>query len=196
MTAHAAREGAGHNYLIEHSAGSGKSNTIAWLCHRLSNLHDAANTPVFDKVIVITDRVVLDRQLQDTIYQFDHVAGVVKKIDEDSQQLADALAGSAAKVVITTLQKFPFVLDKVAKLGDRRYAVIIDEAHSSQSGESANALKKALGRLGSDDIDDDGDLLTASALARGRHANLSYFAFTATPKAKTLERLCCIRCSA
>lgn len=187
MTAHAAREGAGHNYLIEHSAGSGKSNTIAWLCHRLSNLHDAANAPVFDKVIVITDRLVLDRQLQDTIYQFDHVAGVVKKIDEDSQQLADALAGSAAKVVITTLQKFPFVLDKVAKLGDRRYAVIIDEAHSSQSGESANALKKALGRLGSDDIDDDGDLLTASALARGRHANLSYFAFTATPKAKTLE---------
>jgi type I restriction enzyme R subunit len=187
MTAHAARDGAGHNYLIEHSAGSGKSNTIAWLAHRLSNLHNTANVPVFEKVIVITDRVVLDRQLQDTIYQFDHVAGVVKKIDEDSQQLADALAGSAARVVITTLQKFPFVLDKVAKLGDRRYAVIIDEAHSSQSGESANALKKALGRLGSDDIDDDGDLLTASALARGRHGNLSYFAFTATPKQKTLE---------
>ncbi len=187
MTAHAEREGAGHNYLIEHSAGSGKSNTIAWLSHRLSSLHDAQNRPVFEKVIVITDRVVLDRQLQDTIYQFDHVAGVVKKIDEDSQQLADALTGSAAKVIITTLQKFPFVLGKVASLGERRYAVIIDEAHSSQSGESANALKKALGRLGSDDIDDDGDLLTASALARGRHANLSYFAFTATPKQKTLE---------
>jgi type I restriction enzyme R subunit len=187
MTAHAEREGAGHNYLIEHSAGSGKSNTIAWLAHRLSNLHNAANAPVFEKVIVITDRVVLDRQLQDTIYQFDHVAGVVKKIDEDSQQLADALTGSTAKVIITTLQKFPFVLDKVAKLGERRYAVILDEAHSSQSGESANALKKALGRLGSDDIDADGDLLTASALARGRHANLSYFAFTATPKSKTLE---------
>jgi type I restriction enzyme R subunit len=187
MTAHAATEGAGHNYLIAHSAGSGKSNTIAWLAHRLSSLHDARNTLVFDKVVVITDRVVLDRQLQDTIYQFDHVAGVVKKIDEDSQQLADALTGSAAKVVITTLQKFPFVLGKVSELGERRYAVIIDEAHSSQSGESANALKKALGRLGSDDIDDDGDLLTASALARGRHANLSYFAFTATPKQKTLE---------
>ena len=187
MTADAMREGAGHNYLIEHSAGSGKSNTIAWLAHRLSNLHSVANEPVFDKVIVITDRVVLDRQLQDTIYQFDHVAGVVKKIDDDSGQLADALTSSAAKVVITTLQKFPFVLDKVAKLGERRYAVIIDEAHSSQSGESANALKKALGRLGSDDIDEDGDLLTASALARGSHANLSYFAFTATPKQKTLE---------
>jgi type I restriction enzyme R subunit len=187
MTAHATRHGAGHNYLIEHSAGSGKSNTIAWLAHRLSNLHNVANQPVFDKTIVITDRLVLDRQLQDTIYQFDHVTGVVKKIDEDSQQLADALAGSAARIIITTLQKFPFVLEKVAALGDRRYAVIIDEAHSSQTGESANALKKALGRLGSDDIDEDGDLLTASALARGRHANLSYFAFTATPKSRTLQ---------
>ncbi|MFG1866995.1 type I restriction endonuclease subunit R [Micromonospora arborensis] len=187
MIDHASAHGPGHNYLIEHSAGSGKSNTIAWLAHRLSNLHDADNQPVFEKAIVITDRVVLDRQLQDTIYQFDHVAGVVKKIDEDSQQLADALTGSTARVIITTLQKFPFVLDKVAKLGQRRYAVIIDEAHSSQSGESANALKKALGRLGSDDIDADGDLLTASALARGKHANLSYFAFTATPKQKTLE---------
>ncbi|GAA2494121.1 type I restriction endonuclease subunit R [Winogradskya humida] len=187
MTGHAMREGAGHNYLIEHSAGSGKSNTIAWLAHRLSTLHDLANKPVFDKVIVITDRVVLDRQLQHTIYQFDHVAGVVKKIDEDAQQLADALTGATARVVITTLQKFPFILDKVAQLADRHYAVIIDEAHSSQSGESANALKKALGRLGSDDIDDEGDPLTASALARGKHANLSYFGFTATPKQKTLE---------
>ncbi|MGC4850900.1 type I restriction endonuclease subunit R [Micromonospora sp. DT15] len=187
MVEHASQHGAGHNYLVEHSAGSGKSNTIAWLAHRLSNLHDADNQPVFEKAIVITDRVVLDRQLQDTIYQFEHVAGVVKKIDEDSQQLADALTGSTARVIITTLQKFPFVLAKVAKLGQRRYAVIIDEAHSSQSGESANALKKTLGRLGSDDIDADGDLLTASALARGKHANLSYFAFTATPKQKTLE---------
>ncbi|MEU8079261.1 type I restriction endonuclease [Catellatospora citrea] len=203
MTAHAARHGAGTNYLIEHSAGSGKSNTIAWLAHRLSTLHTPENpaaldeqalkaglkpnTPVFDKVIVITDRVVLDRQLQDTIYQFDHVTGVVQKIDENSQQLADALAGSTARIVITTLQKFPYVLDKVSALGQKRYAVIIDEAHSSQSGESANALKKALGRHGFDDMDDDGDLLTASALARGRHPNLSYFAFTATPKSKTLE---------
>lgn len=174
-----------HNYLIEHSAGSGKSNTIAWLAHRLPSLHNVDNRPVFDKTVVITDRVVLDRQLQDTIYQFDHVAGVVKKIDEDSPQLADALAGSAARIIITTLQKLPFVLDKVATLSARRYAVIIDEAHSSQTGESANALKRALGRLGSDDIDEDGDPLTASALARGRHPNLSYFAFTATPKSKT-----------
>ena len=187
MTAHAAENGAGHNYLIQHSAGSGKSNTIAWLAHRLSNLHDAANQPVFDKVVVITDRLVLDRQLQDTIYQFDHVPGVVRKIDEDSGQLAEALTGATNKVIITTLQKFPFVLGKVSDLADRRYAIIIDEAHSSQSGESAAALKRALGNLGSADIDDDGDPLTASALARGKHANLSYFAFTATPKQRTLE---------
>ncbi len=187
MTDHAAQHGAGHNYLVEHSAGSGKSNTIAWLAHRLSTLHTSDNIAVFDKVIVITDRVVLDRQLQDTIYQFEHMTGVVQKIDENSAQLADALAGATARIVITTVQKFPYVLDKVAALGDRRYAIIIDEAHSSQSGESANALKKALGRHGSDDIDDDGDVLTASALARGRHPNLSYFGFTATPKAKTLE---------
>src|SRR5215471_333373 len=135
MAEHAALHGAGYNYLIAHSAGSGKSNTIAWLAHRLSTLHTAENVPVFDKVVVITDRVVLDRQLQDTIYQFDHVTGVVKKIDEDSHQLAEALTGATAKVIITTVQKFPFVLDKVSKLGERRYAIIIDEAHSSQSGE-------------------------------------------------------------
>ncbi len=203
LTVHAASRGAGTNYLVMHSAGSGKSNTIAWLAHRLSSLHapegpaaiDAAareaglgpNQPVFDKVIVITDRRVLDRQLQDTIYQFEHVSGVVQRIDESSEQLAQALAGQTARIVITTLQKFPFVLDKVSGLGDRRYAVIIDEAHSSQSGESAAALKRALGRLGSDDVDADGDPLTAAALARGRHPNLSYFAFTATPKARTLE---------
>lgn len=203
MVAHAESHGAGSNYLIEHSAGSGKSNTIAWLAHRLSRLHtpgdvsliapDAReaglgpNVPVFDKVVVITDRVVLDRQLQDTIYQFDHVPGVVKKIDEDSAQLADALTGSAARIIITTLQKFPYVLRAAADLRQRRYAVIVDEAHSSQSGESAAALKRALGAYGgSDEIDDDGDVLTASALARGRHPNLSYFAFTATPKHKTL----------
>jgi len=202
LTTHAASHGAGANYLVMHSAGSGKSNTIAWLAHRLSSLHtpeglaetDAAaeaglgpNQPVFDKVIVITDRRVLDRQLQDTIYQFEHVSGVVQRIDESSEQLAQALSGQTARIVITTLQKFPFVLDKVSGLGDRRYAVVIDEAHSSQSGESAAALKRALGRLGSDDVDADGDPLTAAALARGHHPNLSYFAFTATPKYKTLQ---------
>ena len=183
LTTAAATQGAGQNYLVQHSAGSGKSNTIAWLAHRLSSLHDAQNAKVFHKVIVITDRVVLDRQLQDTIFQFDHTVGVVEKIDKTSAQLSDALAGQTAQVIITTLQKFPFILTAAGQLAGSRFAVIVDEAHSSQTGESAKALKQALG----EDVDDDGDPLTASALARGRHQNLSFFAFTATPKAKTLE---------
>jgi type I restriction enzyme R subunit len=203
LVAHAATHGIGHNYLIQHSAGSGKSNTIAWTAHRLSSLHtpddpaaiDAEaraaglgpNQLVFDKVIVITDRRVLDRQLQDTIYQFEHVAGVVQRIDQDSAQLAEALLGQTARIIITTQQKFPFVIEKVSGIRNRRYALVIDEAHSGWSGETANALKRVLGRLGTDDVDPDGDPLTASALARGRHPNLSYFAFTATPKAKTIE---------
>ena len=196
LTDHAARRGSGHNYLVMHSAGSGKSNTIAWLAHRLSSLHTAPdiakdglrpNEPVFDKVIIITDRVVLDRQLQDTVFQFEHVPGVVQRIDKDSAQLAAALQGETAKVVITTMQKFPYVLNQVQGLKGKRFAVIVDEAHSSQSGDSAAALKKVLLKLGSDDVDESGDLLTASALARGRHETLSYFAFTATPKPKTLE---------
>ncbi|MFF5054609.1 type I restriction endonuclease subunit R [Micromonospora sp. NPDC000663] len=196
LTDHAARNGSGHNYLVMHSAGSGKSNTIAWLAHRLSSLHTAPevdderlrpNEPVFDKVIIITDRVVLDRQLQDTVFQFEHVPGVVQRIDKDSAQLAAALQGETAKVVITTMQKFPYILNQVQGLKGKRFAVIVDEAHSSQSGDSAAALKKVLLKLGSDDVDESGDLLTASALARGRHETLSYFAFTATPKPKTLE---------
>ncbi|WP_435874966.1 type I restriction endonuclease subunit R [Nonomuraea bangladeshensis] len=202
LTAHAKKYGSGQNYLVEHSAGSGKSNTIAWLAHALSNLHTSGslveidesalakgyqpNQPVFDKVIVITDRVVLDRQLQETIYQFEHTPGVVKRIDQSSSQLAEALQGETARVIITTLQKFPHILHQVEGLRGKRFAVIVDEAHSSQSGEGAAALKRVLRRLGSDDIDEDGNLLTASALARGRHDSLSYFAFTATPKNKTL----------
>lgn len=188
LAAHAATHGAGSNYLVQHSAGSGKSNTIAWLAHRLSALHSADNELVFDKIVVVTDRQVLDRQLQDTIYQFEHVTGVVQRIDEDSKQLAEALTGQTARIVITTGQKFHFVLDKVsAEVGRRRYAIILDEAHSGQSGETAAALKKVLGRLGNAEVDDDGDPLTAAALARGRHPNLSYFAFTATPKYKTIK---------
>ena len=142
LEADAKANGAGKSYLVQHSAGSGKSNTIAWTAHRLSNLHDATDTKVFDKVVVITDRVVLDRQLQDTIYQFEHAQGVVVKIDQNSQQLADALAGEQARIIITTLQKFPFVLDKIGGLPQRRYAVIVDEAHSSQTGEAAKDLRR------------------------------------------------------
>ncbi|GAA2724043.1 type I restriction endonuclease subunit R [Actinocorallia aurantiaca] len=184
LLADARKRGAGENYLIQHSAGSGKSNTIAWLAHRLSSLHDDANQAVFDKVVVLTDRLVLDKQLQDTIYQFEQVSGVVERIESDSKQLAEALTGAQARIVITTQQKFPYVLDKVQGLGEKKYAIIIDEAHSSQGGEDNAALKRA---LGSRTEDESGDPLTSAALARGRQPNLSVFAFTATPKGKTLE---------
>ena len=193
--------GAGQNYLVEHSAGSGKSNTLAWLSHRLSNLHDTTDTKVFDKVVVITDRVVLDRQLQDTIYQFEHARGVVVKIDQDSQQLADALAGEQARIIITTLQKFPYAVKKMEATPGRRYAVVVDEAHSSQSGEAAKDLRLALGTteeqemtvaeaedagLVAELVDPVEEALARAVSARGKQKNLSFFAFTATPKAKTL----------
>ena len=189
MIEDARRSGAGRNYLIEHSAGSGKSNTIAWLAHRLSGLFDADNQPVFHKVVVITDRDVLDKQLQKTIYQFDHTPGVVKKIDEDSAQLADALSDSTAKIIISTLQKYPFVLDKIAangELGSKRYAVIIDEAHSSQGGDAAARLKEALGANATPPLEGETPE-EYYARVRGPQPNLSYFAFTATPKYSTLQ---------
>ena len=200
LTNTAKTQGAGHNYLVQHSAGSGKSNTIAWLAHRLSTLHDGDDKKVFDCVIVITDRRVLDKQLQDTVYQFDHKQGVVKKIDEDSGQLAQALK-DAVPIIITTLQKFPFVADKVGELENRNYAVIVDEAHSSQSGEQSAELKGLLNEAGihrvaenrarydvPDDPVDQAVLRAAytASLRRGQQPNISFFAFTATPKFKTL----------
>jgi type I restriction enzyme R subunit len=187
--------GVGENYLIEHSAGSGKSNSIAWLAHRLSGLHGADDRPIFTSVIVITDRRVLDKQLQDNIYQFEHKQGVVEKIDTDSTKLAAAL-NSGTPIIISTIQKFSFVLDKVAAAGNRRYAVIVDEAHGSQTGESATNLKKVLAATSlekaeaEDAIESDDeteDEVLKAIKARGRHANLSFFAFTATPKKKTVE---------
>lgn len=201
----ARREGVGNNYLIEHSAGSGKSNTIGWLAHRLASLHDAENQRVFDSVIVVTDRVVLDKQLQDTIYQFEHKRGVVQKIEESSRQLAEALE-NAVPVIITTLQKFPFVSRQLLRMAEergqgatgtlptRKCAVIIDEAHSSQGGETAADLKGVLGGEGlleeaKKRADEEGrqdlEALFRSMAKRGRQANLSFFAFTATPKHKT-----------
>jgi type I restriction enzyme, R subunit len=191
-------DGAGSSYLIEHSAGSGKSNSIAWLAHRLSSLHDVADRKVFDKVVVITDRRVLDKQLRDTVYAIEHVHGVVALIEKDSNQLAEALAGEQARIVVTTLQKFPFVLEKVEALPARRYAVIVDEAHSSQTGEAAADLRRALSASSLEAAEaeetaeeaehgDGQDLLARSLSGRGRPGNLSFFAFTATPKAKTLE---------
>jgi type I restriction enzyme R subunit len=202
----AANEGVGHNYLIEHSAGSGKSNTIAWLAHRLSSLHNEKDERLFDSVVVITDRVVLDRQLQNTIYQFDHRQGVVLKIDGDSRQLAEALE-DGVPIIITTLQKFPFVSGQLARLNEergkgekshlptRKYAVIIDEAHSSQSGETATELKGVLGgaelrRKAQEMAEEEGEVelehLFRSMAKRGQQPNMSFFAFTATPKHKTL----------
>ncbi|WP_437593442.1 type I restriction endonuclease subunit R [Sorangium sp. So ce1000] len=195
LEAAARKDGAGKSYLIQHSAGSGKSNSIAWLAHRLASLHDDEDQKVFDSVVVITDRRVLDQQLQDNIYQFEHKQGVVERIDQDSEQLAKALA-SGTPIIITTLQKFPFVTGKIAKLPRRRYALIIDEAHSSQGGQGAQKMKEVLSagslqeaeRQDSEaDQEDEEDRLVKVMRSRGRQKNLSFFAFTATPKAKTLE---------
>ena len=196
LEAAARTDGPGASYLIQHSAGSGKSNSIAWLAHRLACLHDTADKKAFDSVVVITDRRVLDKQLQDNIYQFEHKQGVVAKIDEHSDQLVEALS-SGTPIIITTLQKFPFVTEKIAKLPGQKYAVIVDEAHSSQTGEAARQMKQVLaaGSLEqaeqedsqADDEDDQDRVLKAVMASRGRQKNLSFFAFTATPKAKTLE---------
>lgn len=190
------QNGVGKNYLIQHSAGSGKSNSIAWLAYRLSGLHDNTDQPVFNAVIVVTDRRVLDTQLQNTIYQFDHKSGVVQRIDKDSQQLAEAII-SGSPIVITTLQKFPFILEKVASAPKRKYAVIVDEAHSSQGGEGTKKMKEVLSSKTLEEAEkeeadrenepDFENELRKSMQSRGKQANMSFFAFTATPKAKTIE---------
>ncbi|WP_174185017.1 type I restriction endonuclease subunit R [Nocardia barduliensis] len=219
LAAHAATHGAGHNYLVMASAGSGKSNTIAWLAHRLSDLHtptdpaaldpDAAagglqtGVPVFDKIIIITDRRNLDAQLRDTVGSFEKVQGLMVNIDEKrgakSEQLARALNEESGKIIPITLQTFPALLDYLrrneAELRHGRFAIIIDEAHSSQSGDAATAVRAALRDLGLDADDDEAgateltvaDRLKRKAEDRSKAHNMSYFAFTATPKAKTLE---------
>ncbi len=196
MVADAREKETGHNYLVQHSAGSGKSNTIAWLAHRLASLHNAKDEKVFDSVVVITDRLVLDQQLQDTVYQFEHKQGVVEKIDVDSNQLAQALA-RGVPIIITTLQKFPFVTEKVGDLPSRKYAVLIDEAHSSQGGETATELKQVLAgeaikeqakkQAEEDGLPDYQEEILKAMAKRGKQPNISFFAFTATPKYKTLE---------
>lgn len=209
LVAHARANGSGRNYLVQHSAGSGKSNSIAWLAHRLAGLHDADDEKVFHSVIVITDRRVLDQQLQNTIYQFEHKTGVVEKIDENTQQLAKALSGGTP-IIISTIQKFPFISQAIRTLEakgetvgidtrDRRFAVIVDEAHSSQSGETVSALKGILNKDGIADAiatqiseEEDSELseevkarIMREMMQRARQPNLSFFAFTATPKFKT-----------
>jgi type I restriction enzyme R subunit len=188
--------GAGQRYLIQHSAGSGKSFTIAWLAHQLATLHDASDRRVFDSIVVITDRRVLDRQLQTTMRQFEQTLGVVENIDTTSRQLKDALE-SGKTIIVTTLQKFPVIAKEIGELPGKRFALIVDEAHSSQSGEGTKPLKEVLsaGSLEDAEAQDETEedrsevdkLALAEAIKRGHVKNLSLFAFTATPKPKTLE---------
>jgi type I restriction enzyme R subunit len=189
-------EGPGQKYLIQHSAGSGKSNSIAWCAHQLSSLYDYDGNKQFHSVIIVTDRTVLDDQLQDTIYQFEHTDGVVGRINNKegdapkSEKLAKALEASQP-IIIVTIQTFPFVLKAIensVSLKERNYVVIADEAHSSQTGSTARQLKEVLMTEGGDDEEmTTEDILDAAVAARRASKNLSYLAFTATPKTKTLE---------
>lgn len=196
MITDAREKGSGQNYLVQHSAGSGKSNSIAWLAHRLATLYNTSDEKVFDSIVVVTDRLVLDQQLQDTIYQFEHKSGVVSRINVNSTQLAEALQ-QGTPIIITTLQKFPFVTEKIDELPARRYGVIIDEAHSSQGGESATELKGVLAgahikkemaeKAETEGLPDYEEEILRTMAKRGHQPNISFFAFTATPKYKTLE---------
>jgi type I restriction enzyme R subunit len=196
MAADARENSAGHNYLVQHSAGSGKSNSIAWLAYQLSTLYNHQDEKIFDSVVVVTDRLVLDKQIQDTIYDFEHKEGVLKPIEIDSTQLAQGLI-SGVPIIITTLQKFPFVTEKIGRLPARKYAVIIDEAHSSQGGEGAAEMKGVLAgaaiekevknKAEEEKLTDFEEEILKTMAKRGRQPNISFFAFTATPKYKTLE---------
>ncbi len=197
LVAEARASGAGQRYLVQHSAGSGKSYTIAWLAHRLATLHDANDKRVFDSIVVITDRKVLDRQLQTTMRQFEQTLGVVENIDTTSRQLKTALE-SGKTIIVTTLQKFPVIAGEIGALPGKRFAVIVDEAHSSQSGEATRSLKSVLASRSLEEAEQEEagaatpeeeleSVLLAEIERRGRLPNVSTFAFTATPKPKTLE---------
>lgn len=194
VLAHVKENGSGNKYLIQHSAGSGKTNSITWISHRLASLHDSDDNIIFDGVIVVTDRTILDSQLQDSIYQLEHKVGLVAKIDEDSNQLVGELE-KGTKIIISTIQKFPFILEKISGTKGNKYAIIIDEAHSSTSGSSMMALKESLSmeealeaaskedakeRDAEDEINEQLEKITDTT-------NVSYFAFTATPKPTTLR---------
>ncbi len=197
LVAHARGLGAGQRYLIQHSAGSGKSFTIAWLAHQLSTLHDISDRRVFDSIVVITDRRILDRQLQTTMRQFEQTLGVVENIDTTSRQLKEALE-LGKTIIVTTLQKFPVIANEIGELPGKRFAVIVDEAHSSQTGESTKSLKAVLASSSLEEAEHEEakaetpeeeleDTIVAEMEKRGRLPNLSTFAFTATPKPRTLE---------
>lgn len=176
------------NYLIQHSAGSGKTNTIAWLAYRLSSLHTDDNKIIYDNVIICTDRVVVDRQLQQAVLGIEHKSGVVAVMDKKctSDDLAKALDGNT-KIIATTIQKFPYIVEKVKSLKDKSFAVIIDEAHSSTAGKNMAAVTQTLGSDDGDEINNDVDqMIEKEIMSHGKQPNVSMFAFTATPKATTL----------
>ena len=189
----AKQKGSGQNYLIQHSAGSGKSNTISWLAHQLSVLHTKEDKKVFDSIIVISDRRVLDKQLQSNLRQFARSDGVVENIEKTSRDLKSALEAGKS-IIVTTIQKFPVISKQMKEEKDKRFAVIIDEAHSSQSGENRKHLQRALSAKPEEDeedeneeIDDIDPIVAEEMRLAAKNPNISYFAFTATPKAKTLE---------
>ncbi|MEO0109008.1 MAG: type I restriction endonuclease, partial [candidate division WOR-3 bacterium] len=194
LVADAKEFGTGRSYLVQHSAGSGKSYSISWLAHHLSVLHDAKDKRVFNSVIVISDRRVIDRQLQAAVSQFEQTPGVVENIDQTSRQLKQALE-SGKNIIVTTLQKFPVIVNQIGEMPGTRFAVIIDEAHSSQSGESTRSLKEVLrvetlekaDEIEGGELEDEEDRILQQMKTRQRLPNVSYFAFTATPKNKTLE---------
>jgi type I restriction enzyme, R subunit len=198
LVAAARAEGSGHNYLIQHSAGSGKTNSISWLAHQLASLHDDADQRVFHSVLVVTDRTVLDSQLQEAVEQLEHKTGVVSSVTSEegpkSAKLKDALAGKTP-IIVVTIQTFPHVLHLIresASLKDRRFAVIADEAHSSQTGNAAKKLKQVLTAERLEEIAEGGEvdleeILQAEMASHRQPTNISYFAFTATPKPKTME---------
>jgi type I restriction enzyme R subunit len=177
------------NYLIQHSAGSGKTKTIAWLAHRLASLHDLEDKQIFDNVVIVTDKIVVDRQLQDAVRQIDHKSGLIKVMDDScsSDDLRKALEGNT-KIIATTIQKFLYIVDTIKKINDKHFAVIIDEAHSSTAGKDMGAVTQVLGRGRDDDEDEleQDDIFTAEIRANGKQPNVSMFAFTATPKSTTL----------
>ena len=182
----------GHNYLIQHSAGSGKTKTIAWLAHGLLSKFDNNNKRIYDMVIVISDRKVIDAQLQEQVKAIEKKQGVVEKIDKNSKQLAESIK-SGTNIVVTTIHKFSYILDEIVDVEDRNYAVIVDEAHSSQTGSHAQHLKEGLTSAEPDqdtldEAEDEYDEVLLNEMEKRRNTpNLSFFAFTATPKAKTLE---------
>ena len=195
LISHADENGVGHTYLIQHSAGSGKSNSITWAAYQLIEAYPqkeglpgarGSEQPLFDSVIVVTDRRILDRQLRDNIKEFSEVKNIIAPAYKSSD-LKSALE-QGKKIIITTIQKFPFIIDGIDNLSEKRFAVIIDEAHSSQSGSAHDNMNRAIGKDADSDAEDAQDKIIEAMRSRKMRGNASYFAFTATPKNTTLEK--------